>query len=635
MTDWLVASNPATFDVDSAYQHRDDVDWSEVGNAHLQPGDRVFLYQASPVQAITHECRVTGIGLRSSEMLDDSEYWQDADALANRRERTWMRLRLLRALTEDERASLTLNGLREVGLKSAPQGRMRAPAAVIALIEGVLEESTPQPEDLIDRERGLISDLGIERAAWRFRRGQRGGTPSYESFVYALSMPEAPIALAMLRAYVDTVSLGTTDQWSVSAMPSWAGPTDAQRFATISSGNIELFYVWFESATGEVTEWGIRLPRDLADRIPMSPDLWDSEADNGDQGIHGETHDALLVLLEASGVTATLLEAYERRQGPRRRDWHNPYLGALLGASSAFREPDRMEPTTDQDVEFERRYIERTTRQRLHQSPLRRAALKRYGAQCMYCELDVPEVLEAAHLIADSKGGAASTNNIRILCANHHAAFDAGLLRFDGERFTPAPGAPEVLPYEATSASISDVDRLLSFEWHANHLLSWVDEFASGKLVWNIPHGASTRDFHRTAITAALLRKFYTSSEPIALPHVVGSIRRLHSGSDPILRKKLNEVSRNYRGYLRVPMKVEGEGVEAVGADLIYDLVYGLLIHGDVDRGRRIRRRGRYVLHGSAIQQKGWETVVEALRTIEMGREEGTLALPDRLEPLW
>lgn len=106
------------------------------------------------------------------------------------------------------------------------------------------------PDALVARERALIGDLNIERPPWAFRRGNRGGTMSHASFVYALSMPEAPIALAMLRAYVDAVGLDDSDRWSVSAMPSWAGATDVQRFATISSANIEHFYVWFESHTG-------------------------------------------------------------------------------------------------------------------------------------------------------------------------------------------------------------------------------------------------------------------------------------------------------------------------------------------------------------------------------------------------
>ncbi|MEV0868529.1 HNH endonuclease [Brachybacterium paraconglomeratum] len=308
----------------------------------------------------------------------------------------------------------------------------------------------PDLETLIDRERALVADLGIERPAWRFQRGRRGGTQSKASFRYALSMPDAPVALAMLRAYITAVGLDQSDDWGVSAMPSWAGTTDHQRFATVSGGGIELFYVWFESISGLVTEWGARFPADLAPRETDPERVWLSTADNGDTGVHGETLEDLLAVLDDPEFLNALTATRDTRATSRRADWHNPYLGALLGASGAPVE-DETEPVTDEDVEFERRYIERVTRHRLHQGPLRAAALRRYGARCMYCGLDIEEVLEAAHIIPDSQGGAASTDNIRILCANHHTAFDAGLIVLVDDKLVPAEGAREVPPIDPMS----------------------------------------------------------------------------------------------------------------------------------------------------------------------------------------
>lgn len=449
MTDWLIASKPANFDIDRAFEDRTVLDWSEAPNAHLHSGDRVFLYQAAPVQAITHVCEVIRTAIDFQDTLDDDKFLTDNTELENRLEGTWMRLSLLHAVPEDCRASLALDRLREAGLKAAPQGRMRAPAAVTALVLDVVEQAMPEPAELIQREQALIADLDIERPPWQFQRGRRGGTRSLASFNYALSMPDAPTALAMLRAYVRAVGLDETDRWSVSAMPSWAGATDHQRFATVSGANIELFYVWFESSTGIVTEWGARIPMELTSSVPVLDSLWQSTADNGDTGVHGETLADLLTALDDPGFLEVLRTAREQRQGARRADWHNPYLGALLGVSEVPSEAVP-EPTTDEDIEFERRYIQRVTKQRLHQAPLREAALRKYGARCMYCGLDVPQVLEAAHVIPDSEGGAASTSNVRILCANHHAAFDADLLVMtDDGRLVSAPGKPLVLPHPA------------------------------------------------------------------------------------------------------------------------------------------------------------------------------------------
>ncbi|WP_156150502.1 HNH endonuclease [Gordonia sihwensis] len=96
--------------------------------------------------------------------------------------------------------------------------------------------------------------------------------------------------------------------------------------------------------------------------------------------------------------------------------------------------------------EIERRYAERVVRQRLHQPELRRMTLDHHGTACAYCGLDVPQIVEAAHLVADSEGGEASIQNTRPMCPNHHRAFDAGLLVWDGKRFERADGAPPVGP---------------------------------------------------------------------------------------------------------------------------------------------------------------------------------------------
>lgn len=96
--------------------------------------------------------------------------------------------------------------------------------------------------------------------------------------------------------------------------------------------------------------------------------------------------------------------------------------------------------------EIEPSYAVALRKVRKHQAKFRRLLLEHYPPECTYCGLDVLEVIEAAHLIPDSKGGAASTENGRLLCANHHRAFDAGLLRWTGGEFEQVEGAATVLP---------------------------------------------------------------------------------------------------------------------------------------------------------------------------------------------
>lgn len=89
---------------------------------------------------------------------------------------------------------------------------------------------------------------------------------------------------------------------------------------------------------------------------------------------------------------------------------------------------------------------------RLHQRRFRALLLLHYPAECAYCGLDVLEVLEAAHLVADADGGDASVENGRLLCPNHHRALDAGLLQWTGGSFALSDPARPVPPEPGSTA---------------------------------------------------------------------------------------------------------------------------------------------------------------------------------------
>lgn len=76
-----------------------------------------------------------------------------------------------------------------------------------------------------------------------------------------------------------------------------------------------------------------------------------------------------------------------------------------------------------------RRYVERVTKQRLHQPVFRSSVLRAYTRRCAVCALAHTSLLDAAHIVPDShKLGEASVRNGMALCKLHHAAFDAGIM---------------------------------------------------------------------------------------------------------------------------------------------------------------------------------------------------------------
>jgi putative restriction endonuclease len=76
-----------------------------------------------------------------------------------------------------------------------------------------------------------------------------------------------------------------------------------------------------------------------------------------------------------------------------------------------------------------RSYAERLTRLRLHQPVFRARVLRAYDSRCAMCRLRHPELLDAAHILADThpRGEPVVPNGLA-LCKIHHAAFDCDIL---------------------------------------------------------------------------------------------------------------------------------------------------------------------------------------------------------------
>lgn len=77
----------------------------------------------------------------------------------------------------------------------------------------------------------------------------------------------------------------------------------------------------------------------------------------------------------------------------------------------------------------QRRYALRLSRQRLHQPLFRGQVIHAYNQRCAICTLHHPELLDAAHIIADGqeRGDPVVVNGLS-LCKIHHSAYDQRLL---------------------------------------------------------------------------------------------------------------------------------------------------------------------------------------------------------------
>lgn len=114
----------------------------------------------------------------------------------------------------------------------------------------------------------------------------------------------------------------------------------------------------------------------------------------------------------------------------------------------------------------DRRYVAREVKQRLHQPLFRAKVLRAYAQSCAICRLDVPELLDAAHITEDSEvdGLPAVTNGVA-LCALHHRAFDRHLIGITSDYHLRVQASLRL-----RETSISSVRELTNLEGRKLHL---------------------------------------------------------------------------------------------------------------------------------------------------------------------
>lgn len=104
-------------------------------------------------------------------------------------------------------------------------------------------------------------------------------------------------------------------------------------------------------------------------------------------------------------------------------------IRAAVDPAYANLRPDSDPMAVDQSPLDLRRYIWSQKRQRLHQGAFRDVVITAYRHRCTVCRLAHTELLDAAHIIADSdERGTPIIQNGLSLCKIHHAAYDTDIL---------------------------------------------------------------------------------------------------------------------------------------------------------------------------------------------------------------
>lgn len=100
-----------------------------------------------------------------------------------------------------------------------------------------------------------------------------------------------------------------------------------------------------------------------------------------------------------------------------------------LGEDQRLMAPALLGESPVEQAMAQRLYVERMTRERLHQPAFRAKVMHAYQTRCAVCALRHGNLLDAAHIVEDGEPkGIPITSNGVALCKIHHAAYDQDIL---------------------------------------------------------------------------------------------------------------------------------------------------------------------------------------------------------------
>lgn len=117
-------------------------------------------------------------------------------------------------------------------------------------------------------------------------------------------------------------------------------------------------------------------------------------------------------------------------------DWDDSLSMFLIAFSDDIRAQQLLtEPEEPFQLVEEGERIKKEVKARPGQQHFSFYVFQRYGPKCAVCNVNIPEVLDAAHLVPDRYQGSYDPRNGVVLCALHHRAFDAGLFAIEPKTF--------------------------------------------------------------------------------------------------------------------------------------------------------------------------------------------------------
>ena len=117
---WLVPANPNEYDIESAFNRYNTLDWKRSYN--YENGDILYIYVSGNIRKVRYKVEVVEGLVRTNEITYNKTFWMDEQKFEQSKDWDWTRIRLV---DEVDTSELSLTQLREHGLKGNIQGSMK------------------------------------------------------------------------------------------------------------------------------------------------------------------------------------------------------------------------------------------------------------------------------------------------------------------------------------------------------------------------------------------------------------------------------------------------------------------------------------------------------------------------------
>ena len=153
MQKWIISSNPNVYDAEASFEKNGFIDWSQ-NKYKYNVGDIIYLYCSQTIRKIMFKAIVEKVDIPFSEIIDDKEFWVDLEAYNKAINGKFFRIRLIEKVDKEE---LSLENLKENGLKSAPQAPQKVRDDLAEYIDKYFKQDSKIDDYMIKEDYNIWS----------------------------------------------------------------------------------------------------------------------------------------------------------------------------------------------------------------------------------------------------------------------------------------------------------------------------------------------------------------------------------------------------------------------------------------------------------------------------------------------